>query len=77
MKTSSDTLTATQARHYAKRILAECSECFKDVKAVKAWGHWEIRIGGGSAACYGRTLKDKDDAEWTLETFNNGIKIAA
>jgi hypothetical protein len=68
-----DTLTATQARNYAKRILAECSQCFKQVKATRSmFGNgWEIQINGGRAACYGRTIKDQDVAEWTLETFKN------
>ena len=73
MKTQTNILTATQARHYAKRILEECSQCFTNVKAKRAmFGRgWEINIGGGSAACYGRTLKEVDDAEWTLSTFKN------
>ena len=71
MKTATDTLTATQARHFATRILTECSQCFSNVKVVKDFGKWVIKLDGGSEACYGRTLRDEDDCQYTLDVFKN------
>lgn len=64
-------LTATQARHLAKRIKAECSECFTTVKAVKLWGQWQVDIDGGQARCYGRTIKTEEGALDLISIFNN------
>jgi hypothetical protein len=69
MTTTNDKLTATQARHFAKRILAETH--FKNVKVKKAWGGWEINIDGGRAACYGRTVSYVDSAEDIIRIFAN------
>jgi hypothetical protein len=46
MTTTDQKLTATQARAFAKRILAET--LFTDVKAKKGWDGWEINIDGGA-----------------------------
>lgn len=67
MTTTDQKLTATEARDYAKRILAET--IFTDVKARKGWGGWEINIDGGKAACYGRTIQYADSAEDILRIF--------
>ena len=67
MTTTDDKLTATQARQFAKRILAET--IFTNVKARKGWGGWEINIDGGRAACYGRTVSYVDSAEDILRIF--------
>lgn len=64
-------LTATEAREFAKRILAECSECFTNVKAVKQFGKWIIKINGGREACYGKTIETMDGAEEVLRVFAN------
>lgn len=72
VKTTTDSdLTATTARHYAKRIATECSQCFKSVKARKFLGSWTVDIDGGSGACYGRSIKDTDTAEDVLRIFAN------
>jgi len=71
-----DSLTAAQARHYAKRILAECSDSFKNVKARRVMfgkGTWEVAINGGMEGCYGRTADNVESAEWILETFKNDL----
>ena len=67
MTTYDDKLTATQARHFAKRILAETHHT--KVKAVKEWGGWVIKIDGGSENCYGRTIKYLETAEDELRIF--------
>ena len=67
-------MKATIARQYAKRIATECSDCFTKVKAHRAMfggGKWEISINGGSGACYGKTVKDEEDAEDILRIFKN------
>ena len=64
-------LTATTARHYVSRILAECSECFTNVKARKVLGKWSVEIDGGAGACYGKSLKTVDAAEDALRVFSN------
>lgn len=64
-------LTATSAKQYAAQILKDCSDCFTDVKARKAFGQWVIDINGGSAACYGRTAKNVEAAEDILRIFAN------
>lgn len=69
--TDSDSLTATTAHHYAKRIATECSQCFKSVKARKFLGKWTVDIDGGSGACYGRSIKTVDGAEDVLRIFAN------
>ena len=60
-------MTATEARNFAKRILAETH--FTNVKARKGWGGWEINIDGGKAACYGRTVEYADSAEDIIRIF--------
>ena len=65
--TTTETLTATEARNFAKRILAET--IFTKVKAAKGWSGWEINIDGGAAACYGRTIRTTEGAEDILEIF--------
>ncbi len=62
-------LTATTARNFAKRILAET--LFTKVKASKAMfgGGWEINIDGGRGACYGRTVSFVDSAEDIIRIF--------
>jgi len=45
--TTTDNLTATEARNFAKRILAET--IFTKVKANNGWSGWEINIDGGAA----------------------------
>ena len=67
MTATDDKLTATQARHFAKRILAETD--FTNVKVKKGWNGWEINIDGGRAACYGRTVSYVDSAEDILSIF--------
>lgn len=70
MSTTTDTkLTATQARTYAKRILAETH--FTNVKVRRGWDGWEIAIDGGREACYGRTASYADSAEDILRIFAN------
>ena len=69
MTITDDKLTATQARHFAKRILAETH--FTNVKVRKGWGGWEIAIDGGREACYGRTASYADTAEDILRIFAN------
>jgi hypothetical protein len=69
MTTTDQKLTATQARAFAKRILAET--LFTDVKAKKGWDGWEINIDGGRGACYGRTIQYADSAEDILNIFAN------
>lgn len=71
MTATDEKLTATQARYYAKRIAAECSQCFTSVQSKKAWGGWEININGGRGACYGRTVSYVDSAEEILKVFAN------
>lgn len=67
------TLSATEARNYAKQIAVECSECYPagKVKARKFLGQWVIYINGGSGACYGNTLRSVEDAENTIRIFKN------
>ena len=65
--TTTDNLTATEARNFAKRILAET--IFTKVKANNGWSGWEINIDGGAAACYGRTIRTAEGAEDILEIF--------
>ena len=69
MKTIDDKLTATQARHFAKRILAET--CSTNVKAVKQFGQWVIKINGGKENCYGRTITCLEVAQDELAIFAN------
>lgn len=69
MTTTDDKLTATEARDFAKRIISETM--FKNVKARKGWGGWEINIDGGRGACYGKTLTCVESAEETLRIFAN------
>ena len=70
MKTNTeDKLTATQAREFAKRIIAETM--FKNVKARMGWDGWEINIDGGRGNCYGKTLTCVESAEETLRIFAN------
>lgn len=64
-----DKLTATQARNFAKRIIAET--LFTNVKAVKGFNGWEINIDGGRGACYGHTIQHVETAEDTLRIFAN------
>lgn len=67
-------MTVTEARDYAKQILAQCSQCFTNVKARKTMfgrGKWEIAIGGGREACYGRTIRTVEGAEDILRIFAN------
>jgi hypothetical protein len=72
MKTqSADRMTATEARLWAGKINVECSECFKGAKAVKQFGQWVIKIGGGSESSYGRTIESVASAEDTLRIFRN------
>jgi hypothetical protein len=70
-------MTATEAREWAKRITAECSDCFKSVKARKFLGRWGIDIDGGSGACYGRTVRSVEAAEDTIRIFKNDEAVAA
>ena len=70
-------MKSTLANHYAKRIAAECSECFSSVKAVKRFGSWVIDIDGGSAACYGKTARDEDAAEDIIRIFANDTSTLA
>jgi hypothetical protein len=63
--------TATKARAWAVEINTKCSECFKDAKAVKQFGRWVIKIGGGREACYGRTIESEEDAEDIIRIFKN------
>ena len=67
MTTTTDNFTATEARNFAKRILAET--IFTKVKANNGWSGWEINIDGGAAACYGRTIRTAEGAEDILEIF--------
>jgi predicted RNA-binding protein Jag len=67
MTTTENKLTATEARNFAKRIISET--IFTDVKVKKSWDSWEINIDGGSAACYGRTIKYSDSALDILQIF--------
>ena len=72
MKTqTNDNMTATEARAWATQINNECSECFTDAKAVKQFGQWVIKIGGGREACYGMTIKSVEDAIDTTRIFKN------
>jgi len=70
MKTE-EKMTATQARLWATKISAECSECFSSVKAVREFGRWVVKIDGGSGACYGRTVKSEDGAADLVRIFAN------
>lgn len=65
--TTTDRLTATEARNFAKRILAEA--IFTNVKAKNGWGGWGINIDGGKAACYGRTIRTVEGAEDIIDIF--------
>ncbi len=69
--TETERMTATEAREWAAKISAGCSECFDRVKAVKRFGRWVIDINGGSGACYGRTIKSVEAAEETVRVFAN------
>lgn len=60
-------LTSTQARSFAKRIIA--GTVFTNVKSNRGFNGWEINIDGGSAANYGRTINTIDAAEDTLRIF--------
>lgn len=72
MKTQTpDRMTATQARALAAQINVECSECFTDAKAVKQFGRWVIKIGGGRECCYGKTLESVEAAADTIRIFRN------
>lgn len=64
-------LTATTAREWAAQINLKCSECFTDAKAVKQFGRWVIKIGGGREACYGRTIESVESAKDTIRIFQN------
>lgn len=63
--------TATRARALAVEINTKCSECFIDAKAVRQFGRWVIKIGGGREACYGRTIESEEDAEALIRIFKN------
>ena len=65
--TTTETLTATQARNLSGGIHAGTS--FTWVAAAKGWCGWEINIDGGAAACYGRTIRTTEGAEDILEIF--------
>jgi len=67
MTTTDQKLTATKAREFTKRILAET--IFTKVKAKKGWDGWEINIDGGRAACYGRTIQCNEGAEDIIRIF--------
>jgi hypothetical protein len=69
MTTTDKKLTATEAREFTKRILAET--IFTKVKAKKGWDGWEINIDGGRAACYGRTIQYVESAEDIIRIFAN------
>ena len=71
MNIQTDKFTATEARAFAAKIKTECSECFKEVKSVKFWGSWVIKIDGGSETPYGRTIESVEDAEETIRIFKN------
>lgn len=64
-------MTAIKARELAAQINAKCSECFTDSKAVKQFGRWVIKIGGGSESCYGRTIESVEAAEDIIRIFQN------
>lgn len=64
-------MTATEARKWAAKINTDCSECFTDAKAVRQFGKWVIKIGGGWEACYGRTIESVESAEDTVRIFKN------
>ena len=64
-------MTATEARALAIEINTTCSECFTDAKAVKQFGSWVIKIGGGRECCYGRTIESVESAREVLKTFKN------
>jgi hypothetical protein len=68
---TADKMTATEAREWAAQINLKCSECFTDAKAVKQFGRWVIKIGGGREACYGRTIESVEAAEDTIRIFQN------
>lgn len=68
-------MNATTARKWATKINTECSECFTNAKAVKRFGQWVIDINGGSAACYGRTIKTEGSAKDTVRIFGNDPKV--
>lgn len=69
--TTSPKLTATEAREYANQIATKCSECFSVVKARKFLGSWVIDINGGSAACYGKTVRSVESAQDLIRIFQN------
>jgi hypothetical protein len=66
-----NTLTATQARDLAAEINLKCSDCFTDAKAIKQFGKWVIKIGGGRECCYGRTIETVDGAWDCIRVFGN------
>lgn len=68
MTTTDDKLTATQAREFAKAIIAKTH--FTKVKASKGWGGWEINIDGGRGACYGKTIETVEGAEEIIRIFS-------
>jgi len=73
MQTTTQTLTATEARQFAEEIKTKCSECFPADKVVarKFLGKWVIDINGGSGACYGKTVRSADAAEDLIRIFQN------
>jgi hypothetical protein len=64
-------MKATEAKQLAAEINAKCSECFTGAKAVKQFGQWVIKIGGGRESCYGRTIESVESAHDTIRIFKN------
>lgn len=71
MKTCNSQMTATQAHQLATEINMKCSECFTDAKAVKQFGKWVIKIGGGRECCYGKTIESVESALDIIRIFKN------
>jgi hypothetical protein len=66
-------MKATDARNWAKKILIDCSECFTNVRAVKSFGEWVVKVNGGREACYGHTIKTTDSAADFVRCFKNEV----
>ena len=64
-------MKAAEARTLAAEINAKCSDCISTAKAVKEFGKWVIKIGGGREACYGRTIESVESAEETIRIFKD------
>ena len=64
-------MKASEARALASEINSKCRETLSEARAVKQFGKWVIKIGGGREACYGRTIESVEAAQDTIRIFQD------